>query len=111
MYIHALTCTINYLLVVCISDITSTVIIFYRFIDSHQHLSTSLDKLVKNLTVHGTDRLHYLKAFINEQYGGSMNKLNLLRRKGVYPYSYVDSMDRFDEGKPLHIYQYALFTF
>ena len=77
-----------------------------RFIDSAQHLSTSLDKLVRNLTIHGTDRLNNLRDFINETYEGCETKLQLLSRKGVYPYSYIDSMERFTEGNDYY-YEYS----
>ena len=70
----------------------------FRFIDSAQHLATSLDKLVKNLTHHGTEHLTHLSNYIEEEHGGCETKLGLLSRKGVYPYSYVDSREKFSEG-------------
>ena len=58
------------------------------FIDSFQFMSSSLDSLVSNLP---KDALtHTSKAFDPE-------KLNLMTRKGVYPYDYMDSFNRFNE--------------
>lgn len=61
-----------------------------RFLDSIKFMSSSLDNLVKNLKrdqfVHSSTK-HYL----NEQ-------LDLLLRKGVYPYDYMDNIDKFHEA-------------
>lgn len=59
-----------------------------RFIDSLQFMNNSLDKLAANLQL---DDLK-ISAEHNDK-----TKLELLRRKGVYPYEYVDSIDRFSE--------------
>ena len=71
----------------------------FRFIDSCQHLSHPLDVLVNNLTANGTSQTHIklLKKYVDSKHGGSPRKLSLLSRKGVYPYTYMDSMDRFTE--------------
>ena len=59
-----------------------------KFIDSLQFTSQSLDSLVKAL---GDDEFRYLrKSCISIHLG-------LVRRKGVYPYDYMDSFDRFEE--------------
>ena len=58
------------------------------FIDSFQFMSSSLDKLVSNLP---RQSLRYTsKRFEGE-------KLDLMARKGVYPYDYMDSFDKFNE--------------
>ncbi|XP_067947655.1 uncharacterized protein [Watersipora subatra] len=57
----------------------------FKFIDSMQHLNSSLAKLVE-----GLDDLPHLKQEFPEHYG-------LLARKGVYPYEYMDSHERFEE--------------
>ena len=63
-----------------------------RFIDSAQFLNTSLDTLVQNLAKEGTDKFPSLKThFPNPQ------QLALLLRKGVYPYSYMDHVNKFEE--------------
>ena len=52
------------------------------FIDSMQFMSSSLNKLVKNLP---DDDFKYLTE--------------LLKQKGAYPYEYMDSFKRFNEEK------------
>ena len=104
-----------------------------KFIDSYRFMSTSLSKLVDNLSegLHN-DCMSYLdymktkdeqlifrcssckknckKDFnkdliqsfvnINEFCNEDLNKFILLLRKGVYPYEYMDSWQRFDETLP-----------
>lgn len=61
------------------------------FIDSFQFMSSSLDKLVSNLP---KDSFKYTsKEFKNEQF-------NLMIRKGVYPYDFMDSFDKFNSRLP-----------
>ena len=61
------------------------------FIDSMQFMSSSLDKLVSNLP---TEAFNYInKEFKNE-------KFDLMRKKGIYPYDYMDSFDKFNEQLP-----------
>ena len=60
------------------------------FIDSLQFMNASLDKLVSNLSKDGADKFSTLKKHIDD-------KISLLLRKGVYPYDYMDCMERFDE--------------
>lgn len=71
----------------------------FRFIDSYQHLNTSLDTLVNNLTRNGQslNELYHLRAHTAQKYGVGLRKLKLLSRKGVYPYTYMDSLAKFDE--------------
>ena len=58
------------------------------FLDSFQFMSSSLDNLVKNLP----DEAFKLtkQEFQNEQ-------LNLMKQKGIYPYDYMDSFEKFNE--------------
>jgi len=58
------------------------------FIDSFQFMSLSLDKLVSNLP---KESLKYT----SERFQGK--KLDLLSQKGVYPYNFVDSFEKFDK--------------
>jgi len=58
-----------------------------HFIDSFQFMSQSLDKLSSNFSVDG---FLYTK-------GGIGGDLDLIRKKGIYPYAYMDSFSRFDE--------------
>jgi len=60
-----------------------------RFIDSVQFLLTSLDKLVAS---------NQPEAFhVTTQYEPNKEKRDLLFRKGIYPYEYMDSWDKFEE--------------
>ena len=59
-----------------------------RFIDSFKFMASSLEKLVSNLE---RDSFTNTKKFFKEQ------RLNLLLKKGVYSYDYMDSVERFDE--------------
>ena len=61
-----------------------------RFIDSFKFMSTSLNKLVNNLPETALKN-------IGKYYTG--DKLDLIKRKGVYPYEYMDSVERFEETK------------
>ena len=63
-----------------------------------QHLSASLDKLVKNLLNRGAENLKLTQEYIDSEHGGCERKFELLTRKGVYPYSYIDQVQKFDEG-------------
>ena len=61
-----------------------------RFIDSFKFMSTSLDNLVNNLPD---------DAFNNLEGCYKGEKLSLVKRKGVYPYEYMNSLERFKENK------------
>ena len=58
------------------------------FIDSFQFMSSSLDKLVSNLL---RDDLRYT----SQAFKGK--RLNLMSQKGVYPYDYMNSLEKFDQ--------------
>ena len=58
-----------------------------RFIDSYKFLQTSLANLVRNLQ---PDDFHNTKAIIKDN-------VELLTRKGVYPYDYVSSIETLTE--------------
>jgi len=55
-----------------------------RFIDSFRYMSSSLDDLVKSLN---KDQLQILKEFFPVE-----SEFNLVMRKGIFPYDYVDSI-------------------
>ena len=61
------------------------------FLDSFQFMSSSLDKLVSNLP---KESLKYT----SNRFKGT--KLDLMVRKGVYPYDYMDSFDKFNSPLP-----------
>src|SRR6218665_1715027 len=60
-----------------------------RFVDSFRFMPSSLDALSKNLT---KDQCKNLGAFFKDP-----QKLDLLLRKGVYPYDHVECIDRLNE--------------
>ena len=62
------------------------------FLDSFQFMSSSLDKLVSNLP---RESLKYTSQIFKS------NKLDLMARKGVYPYDYMDSFDKFNCQLPI----------
>ena len=66
-----------------------------RFIDSFKFMSSSFDSLTKNL-VRGGKKLFDFEDYSELQY-------DLLTRKGVYPYGYINSWDRFNETQLLPI--------
>ena len=60
-----------------------------RFIDSFQFMPSSLDKLVENLKQGGMEQFKYT----NQEFD---NFSELLTRKGVYPYSFMNSWKKFE---------------
>ena len=58
------------------------------FIDSFQFMSSSLDKLVSNLP---KDDLKYTSQVFKGK------RLNIMSQKGVYPYDYMDSLEKFNQ--------------
>ena len=58
------------------------------FIDSFQFMSSSLDKLVNNLP---KDYLIYTFQVFKSK------KLDLITKKGTYPYDFMDSFEKFDQ--------------
>ncbi|CAB5364317.1 unnamed protein product [Rhizophagus irregularis] len=62
----------------------------FKYIDSMQFMASSLANLAKNL---GTDKPLTKRHFKNF----SSEHIDLITRKGVYPYEYIDSHDRFKE--------------
>ena len=75
----------------CIPNNTEKYISFslgnVKFIDSINFLQSSLDKLVKS-----TDSFPIMQRTFREE-----DKRRLLQKKGIYPYEYMDSFERFDE--------------
>ena len=61
------------------------------FIDSFQFMSQSLSSLVKNLPS---------EAFKFTSQNFKDEKLELMKQKGIYPYDYMDSFDKFNEKLP-----------
>ena len=70
-----------------------------RFIDSFKFMASSLDSLINNLVkghaglvIRGGRKLIGLNDYSEEQY-------ELLVRKGIYPYEYMSSWDKFAESQ------------
>ena len=61
-----------------------------RFLDSFKFLPTSLEALVNNLPK---------DAFNNLERYYTTEEARLIKRKGVYPYEYMDTEERFNETK------------
>ena len=61
------------------------------FLDSFQFMSSGLEKLVSNLPKKSL-------KYTSQKFKGK--KLDLMARKGVYPYDYMDSFDKFNEKLP-----------
>ena len=61
------------------------------FIDSFQFMSSGLEKLVSNLP---KESLKYT----SQKFKGE--KLDLMSQKGVYPYDFMDSFEKFNEKLP-----------
>jgi len=59
------------------------------FLGSFQFISSSLDKLVSNL--HDEAFKYTSEVFKKSE------KLNLMKQKGIYPYDYMSSFEKFDE--------------
>ena len=62
-----------------------------RFIDSFKVMASSLDSFTSNL-VRGSRKLFGFEDYSELQY-------NLLTRKGIYPYEYMSSWDKFEESQ------------
>ena len=58
------------------------------FIDSFQFMSSSLDKLVSNLSA---EAFKYTSKKLKKE------KFELMRKKGIYPYDFMDSFEKFDK--------------
>ena len=61
-----------------------------KFIDSFQFMNSSLEKLVSNLN---KDQFYYTSKIFKGE------KFDMMTKKGVYPYDYMDSFEKFDERK------------
>ena len=62
-----------------------------RFIDSFRFMGSSLDSLAKNLTDEECKNMRWLYQ--------EDDVFKLMQRKGVYPYEYMDSWERFEETR------------
>ena len=67
---------------------------FMDFIDSFQFMSSSLEKLVDNLAKERPTQFHHMTEYFGTE------KIDLLLRKQIYPYEYLDSECKFTEEQP-----------
>ena len=65
-----------------------------RFLDSFRFMKSSLDSLTKNLTGEQFKHLNRFCKKINCE-----RHLDLLLRKGIYPYDYMDSLEKLNETR------------
>ena len=63
-----------------------------RFIDSFGFMASSLSQLVVDLKQGGLDKFKN----VSEEFGFDTELTELMTRKGIYPYSFLDSYDKFD---------------
>ena len=66
------------------------------FKDSYQFLGSSLSTLADNLAKCGLDKFEHLRRQFPDE---SDENFKLLVRKGVYPYEYMDSVERFNDSE------------
>src|SRR3989337_230159 len=76
-----------------------------KYIDSMQFMNSSLASLTKNL-----GNTHPITSQYFKKLGYTEEQLALVYRKGVYPYDYIDSHDRFKETElpPIHEFHSTL---
>jgi hypothetical protein len=65
-----------------------------RFIDSFSFMAESLDSLTKNLKKSGIHKFKYMNEYFK-------NDNELMLRKGIYPYEYIPSFEKFNETEPI----------
>ena len=70
-----------------------------KFIDSYRFMQNSLSSLVDNLSEIGKkiSQETLIKIFFNTYQLCNNSNFNLLLRKGVYPYEYMDSWEKFND--------------
>ena len=71
------------------------------FLDSFQFMSSSLDRLAANLP---EDAFKYTSDVFQDE------KFKLMKQTGVYPYDYMDSVERFNNKLPSKADFYSILT-
>ena len=71
-----------------------------RFLDSYKFMLSSLDTLARNLP---KDKFVYLDSNFSAH---SEEEKDLLRQKGFFPFSYIDSSEKYNEPElpPRHLW-------
>ncbi|KAL5271914.1 hypothetical protein ACHWQZ_G000190 [Mnemiopsis leidyi] len=62
----------------------------FRIIDSFAHLPSSLEKLTRDLKTESTEAFKALTKHVESSWRGEQEKLKMLLRKGVFPYSWLN---------------------
>lgn len=60
------------------------------------HLPSSLDKLAKELRTESVSSFKALQDYVGQTWGGDSTKLDLLLRKGVFPYTWLDQPSKLE---------------
>ena len=88
------------------NDKAKTITCRIKFIDSYRFMQRSLSTLTDNLSEINNKNLEIsndtlIKKFHNRYQlcDNDFDKFNLLLRKGVYPYEYMDEWEKFNESK------------
>ena len=88
------------------NDKAKTITYRIKFIDSYRFMQRSLSTLTDNLSEINNKNLEIsndtlIKKFHNtyQLCDNDFDKFNLLLRKGVYPYEYMDEWEKFNESK------------
>ena len=78
-----------------------------KYIDSMQFMNNSLANLTKNLgDDHPITSQHFALASSTKNF--TSGQIFLATRKGIYPYDYIDSQDRFLETELPPIHEFIL---
>ncbi len=67
------------------------------FKDSLQFMQCSLEQLASNLKKSGAEQFKQIRGQFGDDTEEKKQQLDLILRKGVYPYDYMDNWARFDE--------------
>ena len=68
----------------------------FKFIDSIQHLPSSLETLTEDLVEDGYHNFKPLRDYVRTNWNDDEDKFKLLTRKGVYPYSFMSEQSRLE---------------
>ena len=80
--------------------VTKLIMFELRFLDTLSFMATSIDKLSENLVVDCKTIQDKRKVFknISKQFTND-NEFELMIKKGIYPYDYIDNYNRLYENK------------
>src|SRR6266576_663721 len=70
--------------------------VYANFIDTYKFQSASLEQLAKNLP---KEQKHQIRKYFNND----ENKVDLICQKGVFPYSYLDTIEKLQDTQLLPI--------